>query len=76
MSKQRYTANALKVDVELLNKELEKQGNEFRFVVGGRNGYTAIDLATVEQMKRHVSTRNLECGTPRECLNACYQFMA
>lgn len=73
--KTRYTANALKSDVIRLNKELEEQGNEFRFVVGGRNGYTAVDLATVEQQSRHVLSRNLECGTPRECLEACYTFI-
>lgn len=72
----RYTSKALKNDVVTLNKELEEQGSEYRFVVGGRNGYTAIDLATVEQMQRKVVGRNLECGTPRECLNACYDFMA
>lgn len=75
MAKTRYTFNALKADVETLNKELEDRGSGYRFVVGGRNGYTAVDLARVEQIQNHTCERNLECGSPRECLEACYRFM-
>ena len=71
----RYTYNQLKSDVEALNSKLAEKNHEMRFKVGGRNGYTAIDLATVEEMKRGYSTRMLEGGSPRECLAACYQYM-
>jgi hypothetical protein len=71
----RYTYKALKADVQQLNIELEERKSEYRFVLGGRNGYTAIDLARTDQLDKHTCERNLVCGTPRECLQACYDFM-
>ena len=71
----RYTHKALTADVESLNKILAEKNHEYRFIVGARNGYSAIDLATVEQMKRHCCERMLEGGTPRECIAKCYEYM-
>lgn len=71
----RYTYNNLKSDIEVLNAKLAEKGHDMRFVVGGRNGYTAIDLATVEQLARHCRERMLIGGTPRECLAACHEYM-
>jgi hypothetical protein len=48
----------------------------YRFDVGYRYNYTTIDLATPEQLARYCCARNLQTGTPRECLNACYQYIA
>lgn len=72
----RYTHKALTADVEILNAKLSEKGHDMRFSVGARYGYSAIDLATVEQMARHCCQRMLDCGTPRECLNACHSYMA
>jgi hypothetical protein len=74
--KTRYTWKSLEKDIEKLNKQLEERGNKYRLVVGYRYNYTAIDLATPEQLARHCISRTLECGTPRECLNACYRFLS
>ena len=74
--KTRYTGKSLEHDVEQMNKQLEVAKNDFRFVVGYRYNYTAIDLATPEQVKRHCCHSTLQCGTPRECLAACHEYMS
>jgi hypothetical protein len=74
--KTRYTGKSLEKDVEQFNKQLAERSDRFRFAVGYRYNYTAIDLATPEQLARHCCHRNLETGTPRECLNACYKYLA
>ncbi len=71
----RYTHKALESDVETLNAKLAEKGHPMRFMVGTRYGYSAIDLATVEQLARHCCQRNLDSGTPRECLAACHAYM-
>ena len=71
----RYTHKALESDVEILNAKLAEKGHNMRFMVGARYGYSAIDLATVEQLARHCCQRTLDTGTPRECLNACHEYM-
>lgn len=72
----RYTGKSLEADVVRFNEQLEARGDAYRFAVEYRNNYTAIDLATPEQLARYCCARNLECGTPRECLNACYKYIA
>ncbi len=71
----RYTHKNLTADVEILNAKLAEKGHEMRFMIGARNGYSAIDLATVEQLARHCCQRMLIGGTPRECLAACHEYM-
>lgn len=71
----RYAYNRLKDDVEGLNSQLEERGHGYRFQIGGRNGYTAIDLARLDQLKGRTSERNLVCGSPRECLAACQEYL-
>ena len=72
----RYTYNRLKEDIAALNKELEERGHEYRFQLGHRNGYTAIDLARTQQHKRGTCVRNIQCGSPRECLTACENYIS
>lgn len=71
----RYTYKNLTADVEILNAKLAEKGHNMRFMVGARYGYSAIDLATVEQFARHCCQRNLALGTPRECLAECHAYM-
>jgi hypothetical protein len=71
----RYTGKSLEADLVSLNQTLERIGSEMRLVIGYRYGYTAVDIATVEQLKVHCQQRNLETGTPKECLNACNAFV-
>ena len=74
--KTRYTCKQLEKDLIALNEKLARANHEYRFVIGARYGYTAIDLATPEQEKRHCVARTLDCGTPKGCLNACYAYIA
>lgn len=76
MPKTRYTASRLAEDIAELNKTLERMKHPLRFVIGGRYGHSAIDMATPEQISRHVCERNLALGTPRECLNECHAYIA
>lgn len=71
----RYTYNNLKADVEILNAKLAEKGHDMRFIIGARNGYTAIDLGTPEQIVRHCCQYMLVGGTPKECLEACHKYM-
>jgi len=74
--KQRYTHKQLTVDVDKINALLDARGDtSMRFVVGGRYGYSAIDLATPEQLKKHCCERMLIGGTPRQCYEACLCYL-
>jgi hypothetical protein len=72
----RYTAKSLEADLPGLNETLGRLKVGLQFVIGGRNGYTAIDLATPDQAARHCCQRMLVGGTPRECLQACHEFIS
>ena len=72
----RYTGKSLENDIAEINKRLESAGHPYRFDVGYRYGYTAVDLATPEQLARHCCSRNHETGTPRECLAAVNAYLA
>lgn len=71
----RYTAKQLEKDIEQLNTKLAEKNHEYRFMVGYRYNYTAIDLATTEQMARGCCSRMLVGGTPRQCLSECYAYI-
>ena len=64
----KYTHKSLCADLLALNAKLEKAGHDLRLVDGHRYGYSAVDLATVDDVKRHCCHRMLYGGTPRECL--------
>ena len=64
----KYTHKSLCADLLALNAKLEKAGHDMRLVDGHRYGYSAVDLATKEQVERHCCQRMLCGGTPRECL--------
>ena len=64
----KYTHKSLCADLLALNAKLEKAGHALRLVGGRRYGYSAVDLATEKQAKRHCTHRGLCLGTPRECL--------
>ena len=64
----KYTHKSLCADLLALNAKLEKAGHALRLIDGRRYGYSAVDLATEKQAKRHCIHRVLCLGTPRECL--------
>ena len=63
----RYTAKMLENAIDGMNERLEREGAKFRFVVGYRNGYTAIDSARPEDIARYCVYSNLFGGSPKEC---------
>ena len=60
--------STMEAQLPALNARLEKAGHELRLVAGARYGYSAIDLATPEQVAAFCCQRTLCTGTPRECL--------
>lgn len=66
----RYTQKALATDVAEMNEILSSHGHMIK--VGSRNGYTAVDLAHLGGKV----IRNIQCGTPRECLEYCNYLMS
>ena len=68
----RYTAKDLKAEVERVNQDMEERGIDWRYVVGGRYGYTALDGGTVEIVSKHCINTTHQCGSPRECRDALY----
>ena len=72
----RYTGKSLEQDVAGFNTRLESLKHEYRIVVEYYNGYTHVALATPEQVGRHCTQRKITGGNPRECLNACYAYLA
>lgn len=68
MKTTRYTHKRLEEDVAALNKQLEAMNAQMRLDVGSRYNYSAIDLATPEQLARHCCQRMLVGGTPKECI--------
>lgn len=75
LTKSRYTYKNLEKDLIELNKTLEKIGNNLFFVIGARNNYTAIDMATKEQISGQCCQYHLIGGTPRECLAECNRYI-
>jgi hypothetical protein len=75
-TQKRYTGKSLENDVAQFNKRLEARNDALRFVVDYRYNYTAVDLATPEQLAQYCTQRTLATGTPRECLNECYRYLA
>lgn len=71
----RITYKALEADCTQLNAQMKDAGINWLLIPGQRNGYTAVDIATPEQRETGAVQRNLECGSPRECLAAAHQFV-
>ena len=73
--KARFTHKMLVASLPELNAKLESAGHAYRFVDGHRYGYSAIDLATPDDVKRHCCYRMLVGGTPRECLAEAQSYV-
>lgn len=55
----RYTKNSLKADLQDFNDRLKKEGSDWSFKYGNRNGYHAIDV-----YKGDCCMRCLDCNEP------------
>jgi len=65
----RFTVKQLEETIAKINGWLKEAGATKRFIVGGRNGYQAVDEYTVKDDVRVGSgvNGNVGCGTSREC---------
>ncbi len=63
----RYTREDLRFDLIALNKRVREAGGKTYLRAEGRNGYTGLDEHYIDTNR---CARNIECGNPRECLNA------
>jgi hypothetical protein len=71
----RYTSKSLEHDLKSINTRLEAIGHDKRLQVGGAYGRTYLELRTADDNKGCI-LRNLEQGTPRECLAAAHAYVS
>lgn len=70
----RYTSKALQQDLKEINVMIQKATNGRYFLEAqSRNGYTGLDLYRMEGDRRKCE-RNIQCGSPRECLEAAESY--
>ena len=71
----RYTQKDFKEDLFYINTNDVLSG-VVRFAgFGARNGYSAVDEYVVASNGTIFLQRNIECGTPRECIRAARNFI-
>ncbi len=74
MKSKRYTRSDLHEDIKAINETLA--GSGYYIFAQGRNGYTGLDEYKGDPNQRDSGKciRNLQCGTPRECLQAALSY--
>lgn len=70
----RFTKNDLDHALNDINVALKPTGHYLK--AASRNGYTGLDLYSGDGSLGHGGKclRNIECGTPRECLEAANNY--
>lgn len=72
----RYMRSNLEQDIDGINKTGGRNGRTTYLKVQARNGYTAVDEYGVNTAGKTVCIRNIQCGTPRECESAAWEWAA
>lgn len=72
----RYMRSNLEQEIESINKTGSRNGRTTYLKVQARNGYTAIDEYSVKTGGSAICLRNIQCGTPRECASAAWEWAA
>lgn len=67
----RYMRETLRNDLKNINEIAEARGRNTYLVAAGRNGYTGLDE---HERGTNRCLRNIECGTPKECLTAALEW--
>ena len=67
----RYMRDDLRNDLKNINEIAEARGRNTYLVAAGRNGYTGLDE---HERGTNRCLRNIECGTPKECLTAALEW--
>lgn len=70
----RYSFKSLEEDLVRINYVLTATNSNFRLVAESRNGYSAVDIATPEQLEQYCSSRAIVTGTPRECFEGASHY--
>lgn len=73
----RFTVKDLRETCDQYNGYLTECGSLKRVECGGRNGYQAVDVYSVNEDGARTNSgvdRNLEAGSSRECANAVSDF--
>ena len=70
----RYTRKDLYAELHKDNKKLD--GSGYYLAAQSRNGYTGLDEYHGDSSEGNAGkcVRNLKCGTPRECIQAAYDY--
>ena len=70
----RYTRKDLYAELHEVNKKLD--GSGYSLAAQSRNGYTGLDEYRGDSSEGNAGkcVRNLKCGTPRECIQAAYDY--
>lgn len=70
----RYTRKDLYAELHEVNKKLD--GSGYYLAAQSRNGYTGLDEYRGDSSEGNAGkcVRNLKCGTPRECIQAAYDY--
>ena len=74
----RYTVTILRNDIDDINQQLANMGSKKRLETGGRYGYQAIDVYSVDDNGKRANSGvdcNLETGSSRECYLASLAFL-
>ena len=67
----RYMREDLRNDLKKINDVAKARGKHTYLEAQGRNGYTGLDeYSSITQR----CIRNIECGTPNECLTAALEW--
>lgn len=67
----RYMREDLRNDLKGINEIAKERGKVTYLAAEGRNGYTGLDEYSSITNR---CIRNIECGTPKECLNAALEW--
>ncbi|QDJ96221.1 hypothetical protein Xoosp13_34 [Xanthomonas phage Xoo-sp13] len=67
----RYTNKMLDHDLKGINEIAKERGGTTYLKETRRNGYTGLDEYSIETNK---CIRNLQCGTPNECLSTALNW--
>ena len=63
---ERITKANLEARVENLNRRMKQRGSVIRYAVQSRNGHTALDRCTEDDLQRGTSLGLFRAGTKRE----------
>lgn len=71
----RFTAKDLDASIKVINDDAKAAGRQTFLKALARNGYLGLDEYELRADGSSRCIRNLECGTPRECLATAKEWL-